>query len=512
LIILTNIYFSYPLERFILINIDSKWERTMRTLIDTNIIIPLEDDSILESRFADFCREASKTSDLIIHPASKLDIDRDKNEERKKIILSKISKYQELEKPPEPKKDFLTELSVDKDPNNIVDAKLLYSVFRNSVNFLVTEDKGIHKKAIKLSINERVLTIDQALTLFSRLVDREIPTHTLINHIPAYNLNITDPFFDSLRDDYGINKFNIWFEKICREGRNCWALIDDKILAVNIYKEESEPDSKDIPAPSLKLSTFKVSEMVAGRKIGELMLKLSFNYAIRNNLKSIYLTLYPVKQQPLISLLEDFGFKNIGKKGEEVMMMKTMYPPSDISKEIDSLRYAIDYYPFYQDHGSVDKFIVPIVPEYHDKLFPDCLSRQTRMEEFSEICPEGNTIKKAYICNSKIRKIKTGDVLLFYRSRDRKEVTSIGIVENIEISDNPSTIATIVSNRTVYSIDEISELASKNALIIIFRHMSNFNSPISSYTLQETCEVQGPIQSIRQVSDEDYHKIIREGN
>jgi len=341
----------------------------MRTLIDTNILIALEDDHILESRFSDFVREASKNSDVLIHPASIKDIERDKNKKRKAKMISKLSKYQKLDKPPEPDPDFKSLIGDLKNLNDEVDATLLYAVHRNSVNFLVTEDKGIHRKAKIFGLHERVLNVNHALSLFEKLAYREIPEHTLIQAMPCHNLNIDDPFFDSLREDYNGKNFNKWFEKICQEGRDCWALHEnDNLMALNIYKEERKvADSPEIPTPTLKLSTFKVSEMVVGKKIGELMIKLSFRYAVDNSLHSIYLTAYP-KQESLINLLEDFGFHYIGLKGEEQIMMKLMTPPKDTKTKYSALQYAIDYYPHLKDGPSVNKFITPIRPVYHSRF------------------------------------------------------------------------------------------------------------------------------------------------
>jgi len=484
---------------------------TIRTLIDTNVIIALEDDHILKKEFADFHREAVKIGNLLIHPISKVDISRDKNLERRKRTLSKLGKYEELEKPPEPDSIFLSKLKALDNPRERVDATILYSVVKNAVDFFVTEDQGIHRKAFILGIQERVLTIKQGVVFFRRLLHRDVPTHILVKNIPVYNLQLNDRFFDSLRADYGEKEFNLWFENICREGRPCWAFIgDSSLFALCIYKEEKIADSKKIITPTLKLCTFKVSEAFAGKKIGELMLKLAFQYADRNKLSSVYLTVFP-KYQQFIAFLEDFGFSYVGKKGEEFILMKKMLPKADEQNNYDALEYAVKYYPNFLDDPQKRKFIVPIQPQFHDRLFPDCPGTQKRIEDFVEPCPEGNTIKKAYICNAKTKQINKGDLLLFYRSRDWRAVTSIGVVEQAKHSDVASEIATFVSNRTVYTYEEIQQLASRTALVIIFRHMGNLNRPVNAFTLAERCGVQGPIQSIRRIPYDIFKKIMEMG-
>lgn len=57
-------------------------------------------------------------------------------------------------------------MNIVKEPSNehdYVDNIILYSVYKNEVSFLLTEDKGIHKKAFNLGIDDRVLSIDDAL-------------------------------------------------------------------------------------------------------------------------------------------------------------------------------------------------------------------------------------------------------------------------------------------------------------------------------------------------------------
>lgn len=484
----------------------------MRTLIDTNVLIALEDNNILESRFSDFYREAIKNSKLLIHPVSRIDIGRDKNKLRQIKTLSKLAKYQELTNPPEPTKDFLIKLGISNESNDIVDANLLYSVLKNSVNFLVTEDKGIHRKAIKFSIQERVLNVDQAASLFLRLSTRDIPDHTLIEYLPVHNLDISDNFFDSLREDYGEEDFNNWFKRISQEGRSCWTLIEDNnILALNILKEEEKHDFERIHIPTLKLCTFKVSDTVAGRKIGELLLKLLFHYAQRNHLKSIYVTVLP-KYPLLISFFKEYGFEIVGKKDNENIMMKNMILPSKITSNYGPLLFAKKYYPNYLDTSSINKYLIPIQPQFHNRLFPDCKERQTTIDEFTFPCPEGNTIKKAYLCNSNIKRINGGDILLFYRSHDKMAITSIGVVEKTIRTQDPQLVVSTVSNRTVYTYEEITSLCKSEVLVIIFRHMRNFNSAVHLSTLRKKCNIKGQIQSIREITHDNYLKINQEGN
>ena len=64
----------------------------MNILLDTNIIIPLEDTSrALDSSFAELRKLSAEQSHcLYIHPMQLEDINRDKNQERREIVLSRL--------------------------------------------------------------------------------------------------------------------------------------------------------------------------------------------------------------------------------------------------------------------------------------------------------------------------------------------------------------------------------------------------------------------------------------
>ena len=110
--------------------------------------------------------------------------------------------------------------------------------------------------------------------------------------------------------------------------------------------------------------------------------------------------------------------------------------------------------------------------------------------------------KKAYICNAPVKKISTGDIILFYRSHEKKLITTLGVVEKIYL-DVTSTeeIIRYVGKRTVYSSDELQE-KKKPVLIIIFWHLLHFPNPISLYEVG----INVP-QTISQLHETAYQKI-----
>ena len=74
----------------------------MNILLDTNILIPLEDTSrVLDSSFAELRKlSAEQQHCLYIHPIQLQDINRDKNVERRNIVKSRLAQYTQIENPP----------------------------------------------------------------------------------------------------------------------------------------------------------------------------------------------------------------------------------------------------------------------------------------------------------------------------------------------------------------------------------------------------------------------------
>jgi hypothetical protein len=116
----------------------------MRFLLDTNILIPLEDSShVLEESLANFVRLAHEHNhQLLYHPASEDDFRRDSDTERRRQNLDRIKLYTRLEgRPPCPWN------SLDTRPNEAAENEILYALECDAVHALITEDRGIHDKA-----------------------------------------------------------------------------------------------------------------------------------------------------------------------------------------------------------------------------------------------------------------------------------------------------------------------------------------------------------------------------
>jgi len=216
----------------------------MRILLDTNIIIPLEDSSkALDDSFASLIRIANENNHiLIIHPATLDDIKRDTNEARKISNISRISKYSSLEAPPIPSLKEINELGLkEANGNDKADNNILYAVYKNAVNILVTEDRKLHKKARALQISDRVHYLQQHVEFLNRLYSREPISLPNIIELPLYRIDLNQSFFDSLRGDY--EDFDKWYEKVSQDGRKAWVYKTkaEEVDAICIFDEQKNP-------------------------------------------------------------------------------------------------------------------------------------------------------------------------------------------------------------------------------------------------------------------------------
>ena len=486
----------------------------MRVLLDTNIFIYREDDRILTDNLQELLRLLNKIKvEILIHPLSFEELRKDRDKERREVILSKVKAYPILELPPDPIKNKKYLDAIGKDIE--IDDNILYAVYKDAVDFLITEDRGIHKKASRLGIDDRVFLIDEALRIFETYTHKEkVISPPALKEDFVYNLNLSDPIFDALKRDY--EEFEGWFKNISRKGRKCWVHYrkDGSIGALLIYKFEDEAIEATPPLPKknrLKISTFIVTHV--GHKIGELFIKLSIDISIKNELSEIYLSHFTEPDDRLVELISEYGFFKVSKnkRGEDIFIKKLM--ATEMEEGLHPLEIAKKFYPSFYDGWRVKKFLVPIQPEYHNRLFTDFGGRQTKVTEHDGVfIVEGNTIKKAYLTHSKILKMKPGNIVVFYRSKDQSRITSLGIVESVNVRvQNPEKIITFVGKRTVYSRGEIEEYAEKPTTVILFLHHLHLNNPLHLDELKDWGVLTSAPQSIIEISHDSYLKIKSRG-
>ena len=116
-------------------------------LIDTNIVIHLEDGKPVDPEFAEMMRRCAKHGIRVLtHEGSESDIRRDAQDERRTTTLSKLGKFEKLRRLALPNESILeAKYGRIANDNDRIDVELLYALERNASDFLITQDLGIHK-------------------------------------------------------------------------------------------------------------------------------------------------------------------------------------------------------------------------------------------------------------------------------------------------------------------------------------------------------------------------------
>jgi GNAT superfamily N-acetyltransferase len=440
-------------------------EAALKLLLDTNIFIPLEpataSDVVENTQVAARAWQLAQTGGhtAFLHPASRFDVERDKNRDRAELRRVLLGKYPVLPDPPEltPLLQGIIGRAV-RGTNDWVDDCLLAALQADAVDLLISQDKGLRSKARRLGIEDRVLTLDETIRLLGgRPVSIAPPA---VRAVKAHALPVDDPIWQSFREDYA--GFDEWFRKCRLEHRQAWRIDGSGSLAAFcIIKNETLGDP-ELGAAPLKICSFKVAEQYNGFKYGELLLKTVFDYAATNDATGLFVTVFP-KHVGLIELLEDFGFRRriTATSLGELVLVKRLEPTG----HLDGLAYHIAFGPPRFDGGR-PWFIVPIQPKYSDVLFPETSLTPSLFEGRLSF---GNAIRKAYLCHSACRQLERGSVLVFFRTQAQQGVIAIGVVEDTMVSSSPDLILRSVARRTVYSAEEVTELCRRSVLAIRFR-------------------------------------------
>lgn len=296
------------------------------------------------------------------------------------------------------------------------------------------------------------------------------------------DINLTDPFFDSLRADY--EGFDDWFRKKSEDK----ALVDydDNILSGFLYlKPENESVENILPCSNrLKIGTFKTAKNIQGTRKGEGMLAHALWRANNDNLQEIYLTIFP-KQLKLIEMIKSFGFKDKGtlNNGEHLFL-------KDVNDDFETIR---EYFPKAKWNGTAN--LLAISEKYHDKLFPKATLKNT-IQNTGDLAVK-NGISKVYIAYRSglgDTYIKNNFVFLYRMYEIKKDVqdnqkkafksviTSYGVIEEcIDVSINGKKqmsledFKTEVGNKSVFSEDELNSFYKRyNLSIIKFVYLDSF--------------------------------------
>ena len=492
---------------------------TQLYLIDTNVLIGLEDNHAVQPAYASFSKLAAKHKvDVFVHEAASDDIRRDRDAARCRISLSKLEKFQRLDKV-----KGLTAEELEKafgqirKPNDFVDATLLHALSIGAAHFLVTEDQGLHERAQRHSADlaRRILFVADAAQLLATTYEpREVPIRH-VEEVSAHSIPTTDTFFDSLREGYP--EFNNWWQEKCiGELRRCWVVYDDDELAGLVVRKDESGDDTDATQKCdkiLKICTFKVSPEKRGIKLGELLLKQVLWFAQKNDYDLAYLTAYP-DQDALIALLEYYGFQQTATKDDSELILERTFSKHRLERKEHTPVYETDRknYPRFVADKKVRGFAIPILEGFHDTLYPD-LRAARQPDFFRDLGMEGgpkrpgNTIRKVYLCRASSNLGDAGSVLFFYKGKSQETpsqaLTAVGILEEVALARSTEDLMLLTGGRSVYSEPELTRYqASTDSPVKVINYLlvDYIEPPISLHELQDIGIFVGqPPQSIMEL-------------
>lgn len=506
----------------------------MKALLDTNIIIHREANRVINQDIGYLFKWLDKLKiEKCIHPLTVVEINKYKDLDTVKTMNIKIENYNEL-KTQAPFEGKIVEVSkqIDVNDNDVIDSKILNEVYFGRVDILISEDKKIHTKAKLLDISEKIFTIDA----FLEKVIAENPNFVdykvlAVKKLYFGEINLKDTFFDSFREDYA--GFNDWFNRKSDEiSYVCFQ--DNQLSAFLFLKVEDENENYSDVSPMftkrkrLKVGTFKVTSN--GYKIGERFLKIIFDNAFKQKVDEIYVTIFSNRpeQKRLIGLLENWGFIFHGtkatKNGTENVYVK------EFSRDKILINHENPKLTFPYLSRESDIYIVSIYPEYHTELFPDSILRTESPKDFVENEPHRNALSKVYISRSLEKDLKSGDLIVFYRTGDSGNaihtgvVTTVGLVESV-ITDIPDEVTFIAScrKRSVFSDEELRKHWNynpynkpvhlvKRPFIVNFLYSYSFPKRPNLKWLNDNGiipNIKDMPRGFRKISREDFNKIIK---
>lgn len=272
------------------------------------------------------------------------------------------------------------------------------------------------------------------------------------------DINLSDPFFDSLKVDYV--EFPDWFGR--KENETAYVFESDSgSIEGFLYLKSEDGAITDVSPPlppktRIKVGTFKINPH--GTKLGERFVKKIFDHAIANQVDEIYVTVFS-KHAPLIRIFERYGFSRVAKKttenGEELVLTKQFG-----ANQLDPLlRYP-------QVDKSSRAFLLSLWPQWHTRLLPDSILRNESASIVEDVS-HANSIHKVYLAGMGGMEVLTpGDNIVIYRTSDepgrarfRAVVTSVCVVEEYRNIDSFPDEASFVAYCDPYSIFTSAELS-----------------------------------------------------
>lgn len=296
-------------------------------------------------------------------------------------------------------------------------------------------------------------------------------------------INLNDPFFDSLKNDYV--EFEDWFKR--KGNERAFLFEDDEGVQAFLYLKVEEEELTNITPPlpckkRIKVGTLKIN--ARGTKFGDRFIKKAIDYAIFNNTDELYVTVFS-KHEKLIELLKGYGFINIGNKmspnGTENVMLKSIS-----SKDYNRNLTVRQNYPLIDRNNK--SHLLGIKPKFHTRLFPDSILNTENPEQVIKDVSYSNSIEKIYICRMDgVSNIVTGDNVVIYRMKEDGKTAEYSAVATslcttIEVKNkhdfkNADELVEYCKKTSVFSEQEIRNFYNHNSKVIVIKMLYCYALP-----------------------------------
>lgn len=334
-------------------------------------------------------------------------------------------------------------------------------------------------------------------------------------------VNLEDPFFDSLKEDY--EGFEDWFRRKS-ESEAYIQKKDNGRLEAFLYLKIEEGAVTDIepnlPAGKhLKVGTFKID--AHNTKLGEYFIQMIMRVAVFNEVDDIYVTIFE-KHEGLVNLLKRYGFEHYGiKKNAQEENPESVYVKS-MTVISDDLCKG---FPFIRTNGR-NKYVLSVRPEYHTPLFPDSIlnTEQRNRDALIRDVSHTNSIHKIYLCKMDgVEQLTPGDILIIYRTNDkqgparyRSVATSVCVVEEVKRPGDFRDLNEFIRYTNPYSIFNEETLRryyhNPRTVVIKMTYNAAFNHRLNRQELIDEVGLSATLYwGFFQLTDEQFNDIIRRG-
>lgn len=497
----------------------------MRVLLDTNIVIHRENRKVSNYSVGHLFRWLDRLKhDKIVHPLSVCEIQKYRDPEVQEALEVKLDAYNILQSTAMPTQEFISRTGVaEKTENDRIDNCLLYEVALGHVDLLITEDRRLRNKALRLGLADKVFSIDTFISLASAENPELIEYKMLAVKKECFgSIDINDPFFDSFKVAY--SGFERWFMSKCDEEVYVCRNDTNNVLGFLYLKTEGASENYAdieppfVPKKRLKVGTFKV--VSTGFRLGERFMKIIFDNAIERNVDEIYITLFTDRGElkALYDLALRWGFYEYGTK---VSHGKTETVLVKVLKQYSPALSVRENFPNLQ--RCCNKYILPIFPQYHTTLLPDSKLNTENEVDFLGREPHRYALQKVYISWAPCYDAKPGDLFLFYRTgpegsmkKFTSVITTVAVVEEI-IQNIPSEeeFLRICQNRSVFTEEQLRGFWNSHRYQLKVLKFIFVKSLVKRPTLGKLWELGivqpfGGPRAFTKISDAQFEAILRD--